>query len=131
MRPRRWLFSALQWDGALPLFVAAVSLTVAAAFPRNDVAEITVVILFPIVAALVRAAKARDQLAAISGGYPSLMRQAALGIAIVLLLWFEISFGVLARAQPPWGAWWPAPILYMAYLALILVALRPGRMVIN
>jgi hypothetical protein len=121
------MISALRWDGVFPWFVAVVSLIVSAAFPRNDLAEIAVIILLPIFAALVRAAKARGQLIAISDCRPTLARQAGFGIAIAALLVFEFLFGILLRAQPPWQAWWPVLILYAVYLTLILVSLRPNR----
>ena len=120
-----WL-SALAWDGALPLLVAAAAGFLSVAFPQNDMVEIAAVVLLPMVAALVRASIGVRQLAAICGEAPSIARQLLFSAAIATLLMFEMYSGVLLRVAVPWTFWWPAAALYLVYLALVLCAVRPG-----
>ena len=125
MNRRNWLLSVIGWDGCLPLLVA----TAPAFFPfvirGRDLAELTAVIMAPIVAALVRAHHGRRQLEKYRGR-ATLGRQFLFGLAIAVLLLFEGLSGVLhcADGVPP-SAWFTAGAIYLVYLSLMVPALRP------
>lgn len=128
MRRRDWLRSVIGWDGCLPLVVAAAPILLPAILPRRDLAELTAVILLPIIAALLRAHQGRRQLER-CGNRATLGRQFLFGGAVAMLLLFEGFAGVLHCAQgvPP-SAWLVAGAIYLAYLCLIVPALRPRRL---
>jgi hypothetical protein len=129
MNRRKWLLSIIGWDGCLPLLVA-ISPTILPLFiAGRDLAELTAVILVPILAALVRAHQGRRQLDR-RGARSTLGRQCVFGSAIVVLLLFEALVGVLSYApDAPNSAWFAAGTLYLVYLGLIVRSLRPPRFV--
>lgn len=123
---RPWWVSALTWDGMVPLLLAAASGSLAVVFPRNDTADTAAVVLFPMIAALIRASIGLRQLAAICGKSPSILRQVLFAAAIATLLMFEMYCGFLVRGGVPWPFWWPAAALYVIYLAFIVCSVRPS-----
>lgn len=124
---RGWLLSVLGWDGCLPLIVAISPAVLLFVIPERDLGELTVVIMVPIIAALVRAHHGRRQLEK-HIGRATLGRQLFFGLAIAVLLLFEGLVGVLhcARDAPP-SAWFTAGAIYLTYLCLIVPALRPRQ----
>src|SRR5262245_42765028 len=74
MNRRDWLLSVIRWDGCLPLLVAIAPAVVPFVIPGRDLAELTAVILVPIIAALVRAHHGYCQLEKY-GGRATLGRQ--------------------------------------------------------
>jgi hypothetical protein len=116
---------ALAWDGALPLFVVAVPAFVKAVFPGKDVAEVVAMLFVPIAAALVRASAGWHQIVRVCHGRTPWWRQLALAAAIVLLLLFEVAAGMLTTAKDePASVWLFPAVLYVAYIALISLALQ-------
>src|SRR5262249_39976732 len=97
--------------------------------PRRDLAELTAVIIVPIIAALVRAHHGCRQVEK-CGGRATLGRQFLLGCAVGMLLLFEGFSGALlcARGVPP-STWLSAGVFYLAYLCLVVLALRPRHLV--
>jgi mRNA-degrading endonuclease RelE of RelBE toxin-antitoxin system len=61
MRRRDWLFSVIGWDGCLPVLVAASPTLLSSILPQRDLAELTAMIVVPIIAALLRAHHGRRQ----------------------------------------------------------------------
>jgi len=107
------------------MFVAASPTLLRAILPHRDLAELAAAILVPIIAALLRAEQGARQFE--SRGIPATLgRQFLLGCAIAALLLFESVSGVLhcARDEPP-SAWLVVGAIYLAYLFLIVPALRP------
>lgn len=120
------LASTLAWDGLLPTAVGLAPILVKLFLPRRDAVEVLTIVLLPAVAALVRASFGHWQLRRVCGGFAPLGRQVALGSAIVCLLLSESLFAVLVfAADAPREAWLFPAGSYLAYLTLILVALRP------
>jgi hypothetical protein len=121
----RQILELLGWDGVLPALVAAGPALAKAFFPRGHIAEIVAAILVPIFAALVRAGVGRQQITHACDGRAPLIRQLTLAAAIVLLLLFEATSGVLTCADDEPAHMWLFPaVFYAGYLALILHALR-------
>jgi hypothetical protein len=122
------LLEAIGWDGVLPLLVASGPIFVKKMLPRGHIAEVFVVVLVPIFAAIIRASVGRRQIVRICDGRAPWLRQIALAAAIVTLLFFEAVVGLLTFVgeEIP-SAWWLALALYAAYVALVTYALRPGR----
>jgi hypothetical protein len=129
MSRRDWLRSIIGWDGCMPILVACASALLDFVLPDRDLAELTAVIVIPIVAALIRTQHGYRQIARCVGR-ASLGRQFLFGCAIVLLLFFEGVLGFVnsSRRAPPSG-WLIAGALYLGYLALVVPALRPRRLV--
>jgi len=130
MSGRKWLYSVIVWDGGLPLLVAASPALLPAILPRRDLAELTAVILVPIIAALIRAHHGRRQLED-RGIQATLGRQFLFGCAVAALLLFEGFSGILhcARGVPP-SAWLTAGTIYLVYLCLVVPALRPRQLAV-
>lgn len=125
MGHRDWLYSIIGWDGCLPLLVMAAPTLLLLILPSRDLAELTAVIVVPIIAALLRAHHGYRQLEN-CGGRATSGRQFLFGCAIVLLLFFEGLSGVLHCARGvPASAWLTAGTLYLAYLGLVVLTLRP------
>jgi hypothetical protein len=114
------------WDGVLPVVVALGPIVARTIFEKPPGLVVVFLIFAPPVAALIRAHLGWHQIARRCGGHAPLVRQLAMAAAIVLLLAFEGSVGVLAFADrlPP-SAWWFPVGVYAGYLAMIIVALRP------
>ncbi|HUE16696.1 MAG TPA: hypothetical protein VMR25_21150 [Planctomycetaceae bacterium] len=120
-------YSALAWDGLLPLGTPMSTLIARALFPPGHIVEVIAAICMPMIVALVRAAIAQKQLERACNGMPTWFRTIALALAITLLLLFEIAAGIMtfgAGAPPEVSA--IAVILYCAYLAGISFSLRPA-----
>jgi hypothetical protein len=104
----------LAWDGILPVAVAAIPHAIAILFPKNDIAEVSAVVLVPIVAALVRTAIGAQQIRNVCGGYLLRTRQIALALGIVLLLLFEGAVTLLTFADDePLSAWAYPAVFYV------------------
>jgi hypothetical protein len=95
--------------------------------PRNDVSQLVNVLFIPMSAALFRSAIGWGQISRTCDGVAPWGRQTALGAGIILLLLFQIAFGVImaARGAVPVGVWLFCAVTYTAYLFAIAVALRP------
>jgi hypothetical protein len=129
MRRRDWLLSVVGWDGCLPVLVAFSPLILPLALPNRDLAEVTAVLLMPMLAALVRTQHGYRQLEK-RFGRVSLGRQFLLACAIIVLLVFEISAGVVHSARgAPASGWILATAIYFVYLGLITLVLRPQHLV--
>jgi hypothetical protein len=128
MNRRDWLLSIIGWDGCLPVVVAIAPVILPIVIPKRDIAELTAVIMVPIIAALARAQHGYRQLEA-RWGHATLGRQFLLGCAVGMLLLFEGFSGALlcARGVPP-SAWLTAGTFYLVYLGLIVLALRPRHL---
>jgi hypothetical protein len=126
MKSGRSTFSALAWDGFLPLFVAAIPLLLKWAGPRDDIGQILAVILLPPIAALARSAMIGRQLAAACRGQRPSHRQVLAAAAIVVLLMFEVGMGI-ASFDGKVGAGGATFIgaIYLVYVLLIHFTLRP------
>ena len=116
MSRRDWLLSVIGWDAGLPLVVASSFVVLP---------ELVAVILVPILAAVFRAHHARRQLVR-RGIKVTLVRQLLFGCSLIALLLFESLSGILhfARGVPPY-VWLAAGVLYLVYLCLVALALRP------
>lgn len=120
------LLSVVGWDGVLPIAVGMSPVFAGVFFQKGHIAELAVAVLIPVVAALVRAYVGYQQLVHAFGGGPPLGRQAAMAIAITLLLMFEATSGVLTCADDEPPAAWLVPIsLYLIYLTTIVLTLWP------
>jgi hypothetical protein len=134
MSRRDWLCAIIGWDGCLPWLGAFSPALLEYVLPDRDLAELTAVLVIPIIAALIRTHQGYRQIAKRVGraslGRASLGRQFLFGCAIILLLIFESFSGVMhcARGIPPSG-WLIAGAIYLGYLGLIVTALRPRRLV--
>ncbi len=130
MGGRKWLYSVIGWDGGLPVVVAASPALLPAVLPQRDLAELTAVILVPIIAALLRAHLGRRQFED-RGIQATFARQLLFGFAIGALLLFEGYAGILhcARGFPP-SAWLTAGTIYLVYLCLVALALRPRNLAV-
>jgi hypothetical protein len=118
------LATVVGWDVFLPLsilFGPPLSRSV------SDVWEVSWVFLLPSVACLCRGAAAMDKLRAAGHDHPGVFRQAALGVALILLVLDEIGSRLTAAMQgaPPVYHWLPW-VFYIAYLFLMWTALRNG-----
>jgi hypothetical protein len=123
---KSWLGRFLAWDGILPMLVAAVPYSVVILFPRNDVAELSGVILVSIVAALVRTGLGAQQIRDLCDGKLPMRRQVALAIAIGLLILFEGMVSLLTFADDePVSAWAYPIVIFLCYLAAAAVAFAP------
>ncbi len=125
-----WFWSAIGWDGFLPVAIASYPAIVCLAFPGNPAANFLMVVWVPIIAALFRAHHGYYQIEKRVGGRASLGRQFFLGCAIILLLVFEsLSAALHGAAGAPPSVWLVAGVVYLCYLALTMIALRPARVV--
>lgn len=121
------VLSFVGWDGALPLAVVAAQFISRMLLVGADAAMIASIIVAPIIAALIRAQVGYQQIAENCGGTAPAWRQIALALAIALLLAFEILWGALAAADGAPAAAWIVPVgCYLAYLVMIVLALRPS-----
>ena len=130
MRRRDWLLSVIGWDGCLPVLVAFSPELLRLVLPDRDIAEVTSILVIPMVAALIRTQHGYRQIEK-RFGRVSLGRQLLFGCAIIVLLVFEIgAAGATSspRNTPPSG-WLLAAVFYLTYLGLIVQALRPQRLV--
>jgi hypothetical protein len=130
MRRRDWVLSVIGWDGCLPVLVAFSPSILPLVLPNRDLAEVTAVLLIPMITALIRTQHGYRQIRK-RFGRVSLGRQFLFGCAIVVLLVFEIGAAGAAssaRNTPPSG-WLLAAVFYLTYLVLIVRALRPQRLV--
>lgn len=124
--------SFVGWDGFLPFAVAISPVIVRLLLPKNHIAEIVVAIFVPIAASLVRAMVGGYQIRRICNGVLPILRQAALAVAIVALLLFEMCIAVLTFANNEPLLVWLVPIgAYFTYVGAISIALRSPRTVIN
>lgn len=126
MTRRAWLFSVLGWDGALPAFVVLLSTALRALLPDRDLATLTSFIVLPIAAALIRASQGQQQLQRRLGWAP-FGRQLLFVCAILVLVVFESLLGVIdwRRGLPPPIVWLIGSMIYLVYLALVILALKP------
>jgi hypothetical protein len=114
----------LAWDGVLPAAIAVMPSLAKWFAPQNTLAELSVVVLAPVVAALVRAIIGYREL----GAAPPMWRQFLLGLAIALLLLFEGATGLLSFADDAPAQVWLAPaLIYACYIACIALAFAPHR----
>lgn len=114
------------WDSIVPLVLALTPFPVKAAFPRSDLAQFGTALLLPIAAALICTPIAWKQLLWISNGSAPWLRQLAVAAAVIVLMLFEMMTAALIFANDePLSIWvWPLGF-YLAYLLLIVLALRP------
>ena len=129
MRRRDWLLSAIGWDGFLPVLVAFSPGFLHLVLPDRDLADLAAFLGIPILAALIRSQHGYRQIER-RFGRASLGRQFVFGCAIVVLLVFEMYSGAVHSARDaPASAWLVAGAFYLAYLGLIVPALKPRRLV--
>jgi hypothetical protein len=125
-RQNRWRH-LIVWDGLLPLAVATIPWIAARIFPRNDIAEISSVVLVPIVAALIRAVLGYRQIYGKFQDELSAKRQVVLAVAIIILMLFEGCAASLAFAKgAPRTAWIYPLALFACYLVAIGIAFSRG-----
>jgi hypothetical protein len=115
----------LAWDGLLPLGIVMIP-TALEMLKLDGILIGLVVFLTILAAALIRAHVAHIRIHEICDGRPTFLRQLALAMAIVILLLFESIASILQNVQPRE----PEPyvvllLLYLAYLVIIVWALRP------
>lgn len=121
-----WFWRFVAWDGILPIVVSVVPSAVVMLFPRNDAAEVLTFILVPIGAALLRCTVGAVQIARICDGDLPVLRQLALGTAIVFLLMFEGCVTMLAFSRDLRDEdWLMALPLYACYLVPAALAFLP------
>ena len=126
MRRSFWLWRAAGWDGVLPVAVASVPIGLRTLFPPPNPIVPFAVVFVPIFAAMIRASIGVRQIARVCGGTAPVSRQLGLAAAIVMLLLFELSVGVLATTDgEPAEFWWFPVTMLSLYLITISFALRP------
>lgn len=120
------LAAILGWDGLLPLVVVGSSSLATAVLPKGDPLIVAAIFLVPVVAIIIRGHAGHQQITRVCHGRAPLLRQLALGLAIILLLLFEIGTNILTSINDePQSVWlWPLGF-FAGYLALMLIALRP------
>jgi hypothetical protein len=124
----RQLMTIISWDGAMPLLVAFTPSLIRALFPRGHLAEVVAAIFLPILLALFRSHVGSKQLRQFNKSDPIRGRQLALAAAITLLLLFEIGVMILHFANDePGTAWIVTAALFVSYLFMIWIAVRPRR----
>jgi hypothetical protein len=117
---RRFLVA---WDGLLPFAISALPLLVKTLLPRNDIAEVSTVVLVTAVAALLRTAIGSYQVRNLCGGRLPASRQFALAAAIILLMLYEGIVAILIFADDePWSAWIYPAVFCLGYLVAITFA---------
>jgi hypothetical protein len=115
----------VKWDGCLPLLAAVSRLALPWVIPNRDMADMTAVIVIPILVALLRAHRGSLQLKA-QFARPSLGRRTLFGGAIITLMLFDGLCGaLLSDAHAPLEAWLAVAILYVIYLGMMTIALHP------
>jgi hypothetical protein len=116
----------VSWDGLLPL-VSPICTWISAR--GSHFLQSVVVTFVPMIVALVRAKIGRRQLVRVCGNADDRNRQAALGSAIVLLLFLEVvtSILILGKQVMSWGEWGEVALAYLGYLVCITYALRPPK----
>jgi hypothetical protein len=123
-----WLILVLGWDGALPLVVCLLPTWLDVWFPnrQRDLAMVSLVLLVPLIAALIRAGSGARQLRRF-GLIPSLSRQLLFTCALIVLMFFESLSAVLqlGNMMNAFGGLIILPF-YVIYLVLILLAFRPS-----
>ena len=126
MRSTSWLWRAAAWDGILPVAVALVPIALRTLFPPPNPIVPFAAVFLPIFAAMIRASIGVRQIARVCGGAAPVSRQLGLAAAIVMLLLFELSVGVLATTDgEPAEFWWFPVTMLSLYLITISFALRP------
>lgn len=115
----------LVWDGILPLVVATVPSLLLRRRGALEALGALAVLFVPMIAALLRCGVGSRQLR-VTIGAVSLRRHFGLAVAIILLLFFEITANLI-RCVPdiPREAWGIAAGLYAAYLVVIWATFRP------
>jgi len=110
----------------LPAFVVLLSTALRALLPDRDLATLTSFIVLPIAAALIRASQGQQQLQRRLGWAP-FGRQLLFVCAILVLVVFESLLGVIdwRRGLPPPIVWLIGSMIYLVYLALVILALKP------
>jgi hypothetical protein len=121
-------FQAWAWDGLLPVAVLLANIVPRHVLPNPNawlIAGTSFVV--PLVAALIRASAAQNQLRVACGReQPGVLRRLAVALAIVLLLLFEIAAGVMTwMNNVPNRHWMIAGAVYAAYVLVISAALAP------
>lgn len=121
------LWSILRWDGVLPLGVSSAPTVLHWLFPRRpDACDLAAFVLVPIVAALIRCHVGMRQWQA-NGRCAGPLRQLLLGLAIAVLLLFEMAAVMLQLAEGvPTFVWLTAAVLYFAYFILACGAFWPN-----
>jgi hypothetical protein len=122
---RLWLRlpSLLNWDGLLPLIAPSSTMLVSLVPGWLGLGPL-VAVFVPILVALARAAIAQRQIERACGDGRTFLRQIVLAMAIVLLLFLEITTSALILANAPLKFWAFAAIVYVAYFGCISYALR-------
>lgn len=121
------VLSIIGWDGVLPALILLAPVAARLFLPVAQIEDlVAIAVLAPIAGALLRAGIAWRQLALVCQGRPRIGRQLAMAGAIVVLILFEISSGLLLYVpNAPQSAWWFPAGLYVLYLGVINAALRP------
>ncbi len=113
----------IAWDGILPGILAILPLLVQIFARGNDLAVISVVVLVPIIAALVRSSIGYRQFRRLGISTPPLWRQFFLGCAIALLMLCEGTVAIFNFANhEPVEAWVFPAVIYGTYLICIFFA---------
>jgi hypothetical protein len=121
---RQWLWTAVAWDGCLPL-LAASSRAVVPFFVRDKFfASLVAVVGIPLLTALVRAGRGKEQLKRFAGS-TALWRQVVLAAAILVLILFEMLMAILLGADLEFISLFLAAVIYFIYLALVALAMWP------
>lgn len=122
----RRFFRTAAWDGGLPILAIVAPLIVRVVFPEAKLLPPLMVLFLPPCVAGARAKIGARQLIQEHGDSPPLLRQIALAAAIVLLLIFDVFVVFLAFNKGERPVAWLVPVgCYVAYLMLVLWALRP------
>ncbi len=126
MEKDHWWKWYIAWDGFLPLAISLLPVAVKMFLPRSDILEISVAILVPLFAALLRCGIGSMQIRGIFDGALPPLRQVALAAAIVLLICYEALVAMFVFADDnPQNAWLVPVVFYLFYLATIAFAFAP------
>lgn len=121
---QRWLREAAYWDGAFPCLAAFCAVLVRIGFPKGHIAEVVAEVLVPIGLSLIRAHLAGRTLTRLFPKGPPVARQLALAVAIIVLLFMEMTLALKVFAPD-------APLLaiilmgWIVYLGLMSAATHP------
>lgn len=116
------------WAVAWPLLIAVAPFVVMALLPDSALAELAVVFLAPMFAALIRAATAGRVWKRNGIATPGFWRSAAYAAAVALLMLFEGLMAVVAVSEqkPPFDWWAWAAWFYAGYIGMMRLAVLGG-----
>ncbi len=119
------LWTAITWDGCLPLLAAGSRVLLPLVIAVRDIADMVAMIVIPIVAALARGATVAVGNWKCSVVVPA-SRQVLFSAAIAVMLLFDGLCGLLLCGRGvPVELWLLATAMYVVYLGLVTIALHP------